>query len=190
MPVSGSPPKRPRCGAGFGMESGPPDPDLRAVTGALLESGAEFVVIGGFAVIAHRHVRATEDVDVLIPEDEENDRRCLTALGNLGALRHDAGRPVELADLTGRDHLRARGRGGLVDLVREGPPPLDFRSVSADALRADLGDGEFRVAGLASLVAFKRLAGRPRDRQDLEALAEEHGELPILPVPGLDEPAS
>jgi len=44
------------------------------------------------------------------------------------------------------------------------------------------------VAGLASLVAFKRLAGRPRDRLDLEELEARHGPLPILPVPGLDLP--
>jgi hypothetical protein len=44
----------------------------------------------------------------------------------------------------------------------------------------------FRYAGLATLVAFKRLAGRPHDRLDLEELEAMHGPLPILPVPGLD----
>jgi hypothetical protein len=169
------------------MAGGPPDPDLRAVTGALIEAGARFVVIGGFAVIAHRHVRATEDVDVLLPGGDDNDRRCLDGLRRLEALRHDAGRAVEAPDLLGRDHLRVRSRAGLIDLVREGVAPLDFASVEAGALRADLGDGELRVAGLASVVAFKRLAGRPRDRQDLEALAAAHGELPVLAIPGLDE---
>jgi len=168
------------------MAGGPPDPDLRAVTGALVAAGARFVVIGGFAVIAHRHVRATEDVDLLIPDGERDDARCLEGLGALEARRLDTGRSVASTDLVGREHLRACTRGGLVDLVREGAPPLDFASVSEGALRADLGDGEFRVAGLAALVAFKRLAGRARDRQDLEALAEEHGELPMLPLPGLD----
>lgn len=168
------------------MVSGPPDPDLRAVTAALLAAGARFVVIDGFAVIAHRHVRATEDVDLLIPEGVEDDARCLKGLRALHAVRHDTGRAVTPADIVGRAHLRVRGDGGLVDLVREGAPPLDFASVGAEALSADLGDGRFQVAGLASLVAFKRLAGRPRDRQDLEALAQEHGELPHLPLPGLD----
>ena len=42
------------------------------------------------------------------------------------------------------------------------------------------------VAGLSSIVGFKRLAGRPQDRNDLERLAEIHGELPIEPIPGLD----
>jgi hypothetical protein len=42
------------------------------------------------------------------------------------------------------------------------------------------------IAGLASLVGFKRLSNRPHDRRDLEELAEIHGELPIEPIPGLD----
>lgn len=168
------------------VSGGLPAPDLRAVTTAFLRAGAQFVVIGGFAVIAHRHVRATEDVDLLVPEGDREDARCLDALRALEAVRHDTDRPVAARDLAGRAHLRVRCLAGLVDLVREGDPPLDFASVGADALLADLGDGGFPVAGLASLVAFKRLAGRARDRQDLEALAEEHGELPHLPLPGVD----
>jgi hypothetical protein len=171
------------------MADAVPEPDLRAVTAALVGAAARFVVIGGFAVVAHRHVRATEDVDLLIPDGERDDARCLTGLRTLEAVRLDTGLPVKERDLAGRQHLRVRGRGGLVDLVREGPPPLDFASVSAGALRADLGDGEFQVAGLAALVAFKRLAGRPLDKQDLEALEAEHGELPLLPLPGVDRDA-
>lgn len=167
------------------VSGGLPAPDLRAVTTAFLRAGAQFVVIGGFAVIAHRHVRATEDVDLLVPGGTAKTRGASTPYA-LEAVRHDTDRPVAARDLAGRAHLRVRCLAGLVDLVREGDPPLDFASVRADALLADLGDGGFPVAGLASLVAFKRLAGRARDRQDLEALAEEHGELPHLPLPGVD----
>lgn len=170
------------------MAAAVPGPDLRAVTAALLGAGARFVVIGGFAVVAHRHVRATEDVDLLIPDGLEDDARLLAGLRALEATRLGSERPLVAAEVAGVEHLRVRSRAGLVDLVREGAPPLDFASVSAEALRADLGDGEFLVAGLAALVAFKRLAGRPLDRQDLEALEAEHGELPLLPLPGIDDP--
>ncbi len=43
------------------------------------------------------------------------------------------------------------------------------------------------VAGLRTVVAMKRLSGRPRNRNDLAELEAEHGELPIDPVPGLDD---
>lgn len=48
-------------------------------------------------------------------------------------------------------------------------------------------DGQpIRVAGLASIVGFKRLAGRPQDKIDLTELEAIYGELPVGPIPGLD----
>lgn len=161
-------------------------PDLAAITGAFLSAGADFVVIGGFAVIANRHIRTTRDVDLLIPDDNANDAACVEALHALDGTRERDGAPIDVALLDDSAHLRASTRGGIVDLVREGTSPLDFATVASKALRADLGAGTFRVAGLASLVGFKRLAGRPQDRSDLLELESIHGELPIDPIPGLD----
>jgi hypothetical protein len=42
------------------------------------------------------------------------------------------------------------------------------------------------VASLSSIVGFKRLANRPRDRNDLIGLEEIHGKLPVEKLPGLD----
>ena len=138
-------------------------------------------------MIAHDYVRATEDVDLLIPDDTVNDERCSEALSDLDASWYADGLALADRPLGGRPHSRLLTPVGLVDLLREGEPPLDFATVAAGAIVADLGDGPFRVAGLASIVAFKRLAGRPRDRNDLEELQERHGELPIDPLPGIDD---
>ncbi|HEY1357216.1 MAG TPA: hypothetical protein VGF21_02825 [Thermoleophilaceae bacterium] len=168
------------------MSAAAPPPRLDAVVRALVGAGARFVVIGGFAVIAHGYVRATRDIDLLIPDDVDNDRSVLAGLTSLGGTRAWDGKPLDEDDLVGVPHLRALSEGGLLDIVREGVAPLDFETVAANALRADFGGAPFLVAGLASLVAFKRLANRPQDRRDLEALAEIHGELPIEPIRGLD----
>jgi hypothetical protein len=164
----------------------PPDPELDVVARALVDHGADFVVVGGFAVIANRFVRATEDMDFLVPEDAENDRRLLAALLSLGGRRLRDGAPLIEAHLVGQDHLRAITEAGIVDLLRGGLPPLDYETVRAGAIAADYGGARIRVAGLRSIVGFKRLADRPRDRNDLLGLAEIHGELPIDPLPGLD----
>jgi hypothetical protein len=59
-------------------------------------------------------------------------------------------------------------------------------TVAARAFDADIGGEIAPVAALRSIVGFKRLADRPRDRNDLEELEAFHGELPIDPIPGLD----
>ena len=92
-------------------------PDLAAITGAFLSAEAEFVVIGGFAVIANRHVRATQDVNLLIPDDPVNDAACLAALVQLDAVRERDDAPIAAELLDGVAHLRVehlgrRGRAG------------------------------------------------------------------------------
>jgi hypothetical protein len=163
------------------------DPELDVAVAAMAKAGAHFVVVGGFAVIANRYVRATEDIDFLVPDDIDNDHRVLTALRGLDAVRYRDSEPLRDKHLSGQTHLRARTSAGVIDVMRGGLPPLDFETVADRAMPADYGGAEFLVAGLSSIVGFKRLAGRPRDRNDLEQLAEIHGELPIDPIPGLDE---
>lgn len=163
------------------------DPELDAAVAAMVEAGARFVVVGGFAVIANRYVRATEDIDFLVPDDADNDRRVLAALCALEGVRYRDSEPLRDEHLSGQTHLRATTSAGVIDIMRGGLSPLDFETVAERAMPANYGGAEFLVAGLPSIVGFKRLAGRPRDRNDLEQLAQIHGELPIEPIPGLDE---
>lgn len=163
------------------------DPELDVAAAAMVEAGARFVVVGGFAVIANRYVRATEDIDLLVPDDADNDRRVLAALHALNGVRYRDSEPLREEHLSSQTHLRATTSAGVIDVMRGGLPPLDFETVAERAMPANFGDVEFLVAGLSSIVGFKRLAGRPRDRNDLEELAEIHGELPSEPIPGLDE---
>jgi hypothetical protein len=165
----------------------PPEPKLDEAAAALVAAGAKFVVIGGFAVIANRFVRATEDVDFLVPDDPENDRRVLQALRELDGVRMRDEAPLNDEHLVDQSHLRALTRAGIIDILRGGLPPLDFDTVEGEALNAVYDGLEFPVAGLRSIVGFKRLAGRPRDRNDLIGLEEIHGQLPNDPLPGLED---
>jgi hypothetical protein len=162
------------------------DPELDVAVTAMVGAGARFVVIGGFAVIANRFVRATEDIDFLVPDSAENDRRVLAALTKLGGVRLRDEATLREEHLINQAHLRTRTDAGVVDILRGGLPPLDFDTVERHAIRADYGDMEFLLAGLSSIVGFKRLANRPRDRNDLIGLEEIHGKLPVEPIPGLD----
>jgi hypothetical protein len=65
--------------------------------------------------------------------------------------------------------------------------PLDYETVAVGAVDGSLRGSPFRVAGLRSIVGLKRLANRSQGRVDLEALERANGELPIVPIPGLDK---
>lgn len=163
------------------------DPELDVAGAAMVAEGARFVVVGGFSVIANRFVRATEDIDFLVPDDDaENDRRILSALRRLDGVRLRDAEPLADEHLIGKTHLRAKTSAGVIDVMRGGLPPLDYDTVEKRAIEADYGGVKFLVASLSSIVGFKRLANRPRDRNDLIGLAEIHGELPEEPISGLD----
>lgn len=101
-----------------------------------------------------------------------------TQLGEAGAITRE--------DIAA-ENIRFNSRHGLVDLLRGGAPPLDFATVSKRAEEAEWEGATVRVASLVSVVGFKRLARRPQDRLDLEELEAIHGELPVEPLPGLDD---
>lgn len=165
----------------------PNAPDLTAVARAAREAGLPYVVIGGFSVAAHGYVRATKDSDLLIPDGRAADEAAYRFLTGVGATRVRDGQPVELDDIAGREHLRVHSRHGLIDLIRGGLPPLDFETVDRGASDVELFGETVRVAGLESVVGFKRLAGRPHDRGDLRELEAIHGQLPKTSIPGLDD---
>lgn len=159
----------------------PSGPDLAGVLADASEVRLPYVVIGTFGVIAHGFLRATKDSDLLVPGGAEADERVLrflerieaTRLADDGALSHEE---------KGADHLRVRSRHGIVDVLRGGLPPLDYDTVSRDAIEVDVGSQKAPVASLRSIVAFKRLADRGQDRVDLEKLEYVYGELPTDPM--------
>jgi hypothetical protein len=146
------------------------------------------VVIGGWAVIAHGYIRTTRDIDVLVPETPSVRRKVGRAMREINA--HTlAGKQLEADMLLPDQGWQLDTDHGRIDVLLEGAPPLDFESVRDTALEAELDGEPLLIADLAHLVGFKRLAGRPQDKADLDELEQLHGPLPILPIPGLDSPA-
>jgi hypothetical protein len=161
-------------------------PDLDGVVADANAVGLEYVVIGGFSVIANGYLRATKDSDLLVPDGAETDDAIMRFLDRAEATRLYDGKTLTRDDVGSAHHLRVNSRHGIVDIMRGGLPPLDYETVADEAFSIEIGGESAPVASLRSIVGFKRLAGRPRDRNDLEELEAFHGELPIEPIPGLD----
>jgi len=164
----------------------PSGPDLDGVVADANAVGLHYVVIGGFAVMANGFLRATKDSDLLVPDGSETDEAILRFFDRIEARRLRDGKILTRGEVAGAEHLRVRSRHGIIDVMRGGLPPLDYDTVAKDAIDIEIGSQRALVAGLRSIVGFKRLAGRPQDRRDLEELESFHGELPVDPIPGLD----
>jgi hypothetical protein len=148
--------------------------------------GLPYVVIGGFSVIAHGYLRATKDSDLLVPDGPEADEAILRFLERVEATRLRDGKILAPEDIADAHHLRVNSRHGIIDVMRGGLPPLDYKTVADAATEVEVGGETAAIASLRSIVGFKRLANRGQDRLDLEALERVNGELPIDPIPGLD----
>ena len=147
---------------------------------ALNASGARYVVVGGVATVLHGHARLTADVDVVVDLSPQGSRAVIDALSAIG-LRPRAPVPASaFADPAARAEWA--GEKGMtvfslwdpsdpmreVDLFLEHPMPFD--GLWERSVEMTLGDASVRVASLDDLIALKRLAGRPVDLQDVEAL--------------------
>ena len=64
------------------------NPDFRDILSAFIDAGVEFLVVGGYAMAAHRLPRATKDLDLWVRPSAENAARVLQALDAFGAPRH------------------------------------------------------------------------------------------------------
>lgn len=69
--------------------------DLKALARYLEGAGADYALVGGYAIAAHGFNRFSEDIDILVEPGAENARRWLLALSRLpdGAVRELANEP-------------------------------------------------------------------------------------------------
>ncbi|HET6602677.1 MAG TPA: DUF6036 family nucleotidyltransferase [Xanthomonadaceae bacterium] len=149
---------------------------------ALAQADARYVVVGGLAVILHGHLRATRDLDLVISLEQANCAKALRALSGIG-LRPRLPVPMEaFSDPSIREQWH-RDRNmevfqlwdpaneeRSVDLfVHE---PIDFEELYGAAVTRELHGVPIRVAAIHHLIRMKRLAGRPRDLDDIAALRQ------------------
>ena len=140
------------------------DEDFLYVCGLLNEHGAEYIAGGAVAMGLHGHVRATRDIDVMIPSDLENTRRVLAALEKLPmrAAREMSPETVNEKAIT------IIGDDPKVDLMKA-MGPLSYREAAETAETRTIRGITVRYLSLDALKKAKE-TGRDQDRVDLEEL--------------------
>lgn len=150
-----------------------PEPDdLVRIGRALKDADARYVLIGGFAVIAHGGARFTKDIDLLIDDAPENVARVKLALR---VLADNAAADVGENDV--RDFVVVRIADEVVVDLMGRACGLSYADAIADAEERDFGGASLVVASPATLIRTKDTF-RPQDGIDrafLERLIAERG---------------
>jgi predicted nucleotidyltransferase len=142
--------------------------DFRDLLVCLSDAQAEFMVIGGYAVAHHGHVRATKDIDVFVRPTADNATKVMRALEAFGA-------PLGALHI-GADDFASPGK-----VIQLGIPPLridlltaatglDFQQAIQTTGRLEVDGRAIAVIGLEELLKNKRAAGRPQDLADVASL--------------------
>jgi hypothetical protein len=136
--------------------------DFRDLLYFLEKHEARYLVIGGYAFAFHAIPRYTKDLDLFVDPSPGNVVRANKALADFGApLLLDSRRPGDIVQL-GIEPSR-------VDLLLE-IGPMDFETAWNSRVRGTYGDVEVNWVGIEGLIQSKRIAGRPRDLEDVETL--------------------
>lgn len=144
--------------------------DAHDLLQAFAELGAEYVVVGSYAVAAHGGKPAVGAAEVLVRPSPDNAMRVVRALAvldvdldHLGITHYDFAHPgtvYQLGDASARVTLVTSISG------------VDFDEVWASRMRGMIGRDAVWVVGRAALVRNLRAAGRGADARALEALQE------------------
>lgn len=146
--------------------------DLVRLCRSLNEHGARYLLIGGFAVIAHGAGRTTKDIDFLVDPSSENVSRVKSALA---ILADNAAADIVETDVGNYSVVRVADEI-IVDLLAKACG-VEYEDAARDQERIEIDGVEVPIASKRTLIRTKDTV-RPSDAADkqfLEALiaAEE-----------------
>lgn len=153
--------------------------NVRQIFSALNDAGADYVVVGGLAVILHGYLRATADLDLAVGLSPDNAGRAMKALASIGlrprlpVAMEDFCDPGKRTEWQQRNMLvfplwdPANPLRSVDVFIHE---PVDFGDLLRDAVRKDLDGVSVPVASIEHLIRMKQEAGRERDREDIAKL--------------------
>ena len=142
-------------------ESRAPEPDdVVRICRALNAAKARYLLIGGFAVIAHGAGRFTKDIDLLVDDTPENVARLKRGLS---VLADNAA--AEVADDDVRNHTVVRVADEVVVDLMGRACGLGYAEASADAETVERDGVRIPIASPATLIRLKDTP-RPQDAID------------------------
>jgi hypothetical protein len=142
------------------------NPDFSDMLAALSAEGAEFLLIGGYAVMRYTEPRYTKDLDLWVRPSPDNAARVFRALVSYGAPLTG----ISPADFAEPGAIYQIGVApNRIDLVTS-IDGVEFDEAWATRTHAVFDDLEVALPSPEVLLRNKRASGRPRDLVDAAAL--------------------
>lgn len=144
------------------------NPDFKEMLSVFSEEGAEYLLVGAYALAVYGVPRATGDLDLWLKRSEENARRVWRALARFGA---------PLGNLDPEDLASA----GTVFQIGVSPNRIDllvtldgvqFDEAWPERVNVDIEGTRVSVISRRHLIQNKRTVGRPQDLADVARLEE------------------
>jgi hypothetical protein len=145
------------------------NPDFRDMLSALSDAGADYLVIGAYAMAAHGFARATGDLDIWVRPTPENAERVWNALGRFGAPTSR----IRAADLHAPDVVYQIGVAPRRIDILTSVTALTFEAAWTNRLAVEIEGLAVNILGRSDLLVNKRATGRPKDLADIAWLESE-----------------
>ncbi len=139
--------------------------DLMLLLRSLSEHHVDYVLIGGQALNLHGYMRATEDIDLLLPMDEINGKRVVDALS---VLPDNAAHEVDPVWFTEPGTVRVADEV-IVDLMTLAANGETYETLRKHIQKQDMEDFSFYILDIDGLIKTKQSV-REKDRNDLQIL--------------------
>lgn len=140
--------------------------DFRDLLQALNDAEAEYLVVGGYAVIEHTEPRYTKDIDVWVNGTRQNAERVIEALKKYGAPVGD----LSVEYLTSDDAFFQIGVEPVrIDIIVN-LTALNFADCWNRRVVTDTEGVPVNFISIRDLIANKEASGRPMDLVDVDRL--------------------
>lgn len=140
----------------------PNESDVIALARELNRHGARYIIVGGIAINQLGHARSTEDIDLLIARDRENQARVRKALASLpDQAVNDLGPDEDFADwvvVRVNDEIT-------VDLMTEASG-IGYLEAEPQIAWIELQGVRIPFASAELMLRFKEHCHRPKDEED------------------------
>lgn len=152
------------------LQESPDSDDFDRIVASLNKHHVDFMIIGGFAVVYHGHMRATKDLDLFVRRTDENARRTVAALEDVGF-----GSPEMTPEVFTADNGISLGGAPLQIDVMSNLRGVDFDAAWARRETGAFGRETVNYISREDLITNKRAAGRPVDLDDVRELEAGRG---------------